>query len=85
MADDSGWKVLDHVCRLCYGRLLERDGVIRCAECDFEVTGPVQALCTCGAKLKNGRNAGLRCQVNPTPTLEQPARVVVVFVGEVAV
>jgi len=89
MPEPDLWEVTDHVCRLCFGRLLRRvaAGVttVRCAQCDTEVTGRVETLCACGAKLPNGRLAGLACRVNPAPTLEQSARVVVVFVGEVAV
>lgn len=81
------WEILDHVCRLCHGRLLRSQGddgktIVRCAECDTEVQGRVENLCACGAKLRNGRLAGLKCQVNPAPTIEQPARVVIVFAGE---
>jgi len=80
------WEVLDHVCRVCYGRLLRTkadDGtvLVRCAECETEVTGRVENLCACGAKLRNGKLAGLQCRVNAAPTTEQPARVVVVYVG----
>lgn len=80
------WELIDHVCKHCFGRLLQRhdeDGVtVRCAECETEVRGAVGGLCACGAKLPNGRLAGLKCKVNPSPTLEQPARVVVFYAGD---
>jgi hypothetical protein len=81
------WAILDHVCRFCYGRLLQRkndqgESIVRCADCDTEVTGRVEGLCACGAKLRSGQLAGLACKVNPNPTIAQPARVVVVFMGE---
>lgn len=81
------WEMLDHACRYCYGRLLRTttdDGsiVVRCSECETEVRERVENLCACGAKLRSGRLAGLKCQVNPSPTIAQPARIVVVFAGE---
>lgn len=80
------WEVLDHVCRLCFGRLLRRidtDGkpIIRCADCGTRVSGRVENLCMCGAKLSNGRLAGLSCQRNSKPSIEQPAEIVVVYTG----
>jgi hypothetical protein len=83
------WEITDHVCRLCFGRLLRRldsDGkpLIRCADCGTSVKGPVEALCACGAKLRNGRLAGLRCAPNSASTIEQPAQIVVVYAGQEA-
>lgn len=81
------WDLTDHVCRVCLGRVLRRKGpaggwVHRCADCGLEVTGRVEALCACGARLKTGKNAGLRCRKNPDgPTPESPSEVVVLFVG----
>ena len=82
------WEILDHVCRLGYGRLLggtnaQGQAVVRCAECATEVAGTKPAaLCACGAKLRNGRLAGLQCVPNPCPSIEQPAQIVVVYTGE---
>lgn len=62
------WEVSKHVCRVCFGRVLMREEneqiVARCADCALQVTGRVQDLCSCGAKLKTGRNAGFKCEVN---------------------
>lgn len=82
MADER-WGLLDHVCRLCYGRLLVRHDVqgqqvIRCAECETEVIGQMEDLCACGARTPNGRYLlGLRCTVNPAQSASSPMRVVV--------
>lgn len=89
MAETTQWTVIDHVCRFCYGRLLTRvneknETVVRCADCETEMIGRHESLCACGAKLRNGQIAGLKCQLNPSPTVEQPARVVVVFLGKAA-
>jgi hypothetical protein len=85
-ADEPQWVVLDHICRACFGRLLkstDRDGtiVIKCADCETEAYERVENLCCCGAKLRNGRRAGLKCQRNPAPGAEQPAQIVVGYVG----
>jgi hypothetical protein len=77
---ESGWTLIDHVCRTCFGRLLKRGEEVRCADCETTVHGSHTALCACGARLKSGRNAGLRCRRNAQPTAEQPAAVVVVYV-----
>jgi hypothetical protein len=81
------WEILDHICRVCFGRLLRRRAsdnktIVRCADCDAEAIGHVEALCVCGAKLVRGRLSGLRCRINPQPTPEQPSRVVAGYVGE---
>lgn len=82
--ESKSWELIDHMCRLCYGRLLRRnDGqgrqVIHCAECDAEVSGQVEHLCVCGARTPNGRYLlGLRCGVNPEQSAASPMRMVVV-------
>lgn len=78
------WAMTDHVCRSCFGRVLEAaeaapDGHrYRCSNCGLEATGRrPAALCTCGTKLKNGRgDAGVRCERNPEPTPEFPSEIV---------
>lgn len=79
----GSWELLDHVCRLCHGRLLLREDAegqarVRCADCDTEVIGSVRDLCVCGARTPNGRYLlGLRCVVNPAHSAASPQRVVV--------
>lgn len=73
------WRLLNHCCRHCTGRLLEsEDGaVIRCSECGKEVEGPDhKKLCRCGERV-GGKNAGLRCIQNPSVTPEIPFEIVV--------
>jgi len=89
MADGALWEFTNHVCRVCFGRVMRRQGpaggaVYRCSQCEAEAPDRVEAICTCGAAMPNGRLAGLACVLNPKPTLEQPSRVVVKFVGEPA-
>jgi hypothetical protein len=85
--NETRWELLDHACRLCHGRLLRTQAengawIVRCAECETEVTGSHEQLCACGAKLRNGRLAGLKCKVNPSITIDQPARIIIVYEGE---
>lgn len=81
------WRLTDHVCRVCFGRVLERKGddgstIVRCANCGVEAHGQPKAICCCGVKTKKGRLAGLRCMRNPEPTPEQPAELIVAFGSE---
>jgi hypothetical protein len=82
------WRLTDHVCRVCFGRVLERmqtnpDGVmriVRCANCGTEIyNAAVKELCCCGLKTSTGKDAGLRCRRNEAPTPEQPAELAVAF------
>lgn len=75
------WEITDHVCRVCFGRVLvgvgdNNKGLARCADCG--VTGAVvKAICTCGIPMNTGGNGGLRCMKNPRITIENPAEIVV--------
>ena len=78
------WRLTDHVCRVCFGRVLERweqrVHIVRCANCGTEQQAvPVSTLCCCGLKTRSGHDAGLRCQRNENPTPEQPAELAVIF------
>jgi hypothetical protein len=79
------WSITDHVCKVCFGRVLVRRdddgrGHSRCAECGTEVVGDYVALCCCGALLRTGKNAGLRCMRNQIKSPEAPEEIVVVQV-----
>lgn len=82
------WRLTDHVCRVCFGRVLERTQttaagtihIVRCANCGTELRQvPVKALCCCGLKTSAGKDAGLRCRRNEAPSPEQPAELAVAF------
>lgn len=82
----DNWRVTDHVCRICLGRILTRqtsDGGLesRCAECGALESGGHESLCVCGATLRDGRDAGLRCVPNPERRPEVPAEIIVAHVG----
>lgn len=79
------WDLTDHCCRVCFGRVLEREDKAapgaerwryRCAECGAAGVGWALSICFCGAKVGNG--PGLECVRNPAaPTQEVPHEVVV--------
>lgn len=67
------WTLTEHVCRSCFGRVLqsvrpERDGghAFRCASCGTESSGANEhVICCCGLTLEGGkRDMGVRCQRN---------------------
>lgn len=79
MAIDPVWRLEQHVCRVCFGRILSRPvvdvddrRVYRCADCGVEQEGAqARVLCACGVKL-NARNAAIRCEPNERRTPEFP-------------
>lgn len=87
MSKKLQFELLDHCCRVCGGRLLQRGAgesvQIRCAECGAiaEVAAgqrqPYTALCFCGQRLANGADAGLRCKRSDHRSPERPQELVV--------
>lgn len=83
----QGWVITDHICRICFSRVLMREAfdrrkTYRCAGCGAEATGANEAaVCCCGIKLKTGVDAGIRCQVSTERTPEFPAEVTAVQVS----
>jgi DNA-directed RNA polymerase subunit RPC12/RpoP len=76
----QGWTIVDHICRVCFSRVLMRqdDGrrIYRCAGCGVEAEGRTEAvICTCGIKLKTGVDAGIRCSAATNPTPEFPSQI----------
>ena len=77
----------DHVCKTCFSRvvvnvLFDRRRVYRCTGCGAEVVGESEAaLCACGIRLKDGRDAGIRCRRNEERTPENPFEIVAEQVG----
>lgn len=84
MSRAPGWEITDHVCRVCLGRVLARRGVYRCADCGAEGHGEPASVCACGATLKPGKNAGMRCVKNEQRSPEAPQEIAVKYVGRVA-
>jgi hypothetical protein len=70
--DIALYQLTQHVCRICFGRILSRVGaegapgkrIFRCADCGAEKDGHhASVVCVCGVKL-NARNAAIRCVPN---------------------
>jgi hypothetical protein len=86
--DKSEYQLTDHCCRICLGRILrqihyEHLPIHKCSNCGVEViSAHVHGLCCCGMKLRNGKNANMRCIVNTKKCPEQPSEIVVVQVEE---
>jgi hypothetical protein len=78
----AAWTLTDHVCRRCFGRVLERSDVggrriARCADCGAEAVGSHDALCACGADLGMAK-LRLRCERQAAPTPEHPSEIIAV-------
>lgn len=79
---EFSWKLTPHVCRACFGRILVRETfdhrkVYRCSNCGVEREGKdSRVICTCGLKLRNGVDAGVRCEVNNEKSPEWPSEIV---------
>jgi len=80
--DEPFYKITEHCCRVCFGRVLMRETfdhrrLYRCANCGVEREGRGEtAICCCGIKLKGGRDAGIRCEVNAERTPEFPSEII---------
>ena len=79
---DPKWNLTDHACRVCLGRILTRHDKngrqhVRCANCGLESSGNHKSLCACGQKTRAGKDAGMRCAINPRQTPENPEEIVV--------
>jgi len=80
--DDDAWRIEDHVCRVCFSRILSRamgDGSrqYRCANCSVAGEGRTPAvICSCGLKMRGGKDLGVRCVRNDKPTPEAPAEII---------
>ncbi|MBN3839234.1 hypothetical protein [Burkholderia sp. Ac-20349] len=74
------WRLVDHACRHCFGRLLTsgsgKTASVHCAQCGRHEDGPVESLCACGVHTAGGRQV-LECYRNPERTLEVPHEVLV--------
>lgn len=72
------WKITDHLCSQCLGRVLAGPNEYRCSNCG-QHNETLSAVCCCGATLKNGKNAGLRCTRNHHQTPDCPGEIVVTY------
>lgn len=76
------WRLVDHVCRECLGRLAERmdgkdKGTFECTNCGTTHAGDIKGMCGCGLTVsKTERDMGFRCVVNPKRGPAFPAVIV---------
>lgn len=92
MVDNRLYRVINHACRACGGRILKSDpdagGNVgyRCADCGIGASGHLSnkhgqaALCFCGARMPGSSGFILRCGVNQTQGLDMPEEVVAIGV-----
>ncbi len=86
-AGGGGWAITPHACRTCFGRILRRASVVRCADCGVTATAEPAALCGCGLRLAAEplrRRRLFRCAANPAPTAACRAEIVIAFGEEPA-
>jgi hypothetical protein len=78
-APEPRWRLVDHICRHCRGRLLTRNQgrriIVRCAKCGAEEEGGHEALCCCGIEVK-GHGRMFECIRNPERSPGFPAEIV---------
>lgn len=75
------WKLADHACRHCLGRVLQRSvrGVaveVRCAQCGERADGGPTALCCCGVDC-GALGYALECFKNPNVGKAVPHEIMV--------
>lgn len=74
------WMLTDHVCSKCIGRILFNGAIYCCSNCGVQGHDCVESICCCGARMKRGNDANLRCKRNESPTPDFPGEIVVVQV-----
>ena len=76
------YSITQHICRICLARVLHREtfegiSIYKCSNCGVEVESEnVHGLCCCGIRLRNKKDAGIRCVVNDKRCPEHPAEIV---------
>jgi hypothetical protein len=78
MAIDFQWRVVDHCCAYCAGRILADvadEQHVRCSSCSAESGDGIRSICFCSADLGD---APIRfgCIVNPNPSAANMAEIV---------
>jgi hypothetical protein len=77
----ASWRISDHACRHCLGRVLVRSvrGMpveSRCAQCGARADGGASSLCCCGADC-GALGYALECYKNPNVSKEVPHEIMV--------
>lgn len=71
------YALTDHCCKLCLGRILFDGTLHRCSNCGAESSTGHEGVCACGATMRSGKSARLRCTVNNKRDTSFPGEVVV--------
>lgn len=71
------YELTNHCCKTCLGRILFDGTRHRCSNCGAESSTGHEGICACGAKMRSGRSAGIRCAVNTKRDASFPGEVVV--------
>lgn len=80
---EPDWKISDHVCAVCMGRVLTRKldsgrHESRCSNCGLTGDGVPTSICWCSFRIPSGRQTQrFKCARNEKPTPEFPAEIVV--------
>lgn len=70
MSDSDLWAFTDHVCRRCFGRVMQQGDQFMCADCGVVSQAPVEAICGCGIRVGEGKLSAqrlFRCAPNTAP------------------
>lgn len=88
--ETTAWTIVDHACRHCGGRVLQRGDVYRCGTCGVESRSAPNGICGCGilpglrprptgAIAQKPAQGPYRCVRNPSPSVHNPAEIVIMF------
>lgn len=86
---EAGWTITDHVCRVCYGRVLTRTTEAgteaRCACCGLSHTVATdqravahRSICACSTQPRGAGKVRMQCVPNPCRTPEVPVEIAVI-------
>jgi hypothetical protein len=81
------WSFTQHACRACMGTILQSGSEFTCSMCRAMCKGVPHLICGCGAEIigpVGRRPAGLRCVENPSPTPQNPSRVLIAVIPPAA-
>lgn len=71
------YQLTNHCCKHCLGRILFDGTLYRCSNCAVESIEGHEGICACGATMKSGRSARLRCTTNKKRDATFPGEIVV--------
>ena len=81
---EATWTITPHVCRQCFGRILQSGATFRCSGCGAEAADSPTAICGCGVLvrpigLRAGRGGSFHCGPNPRRGPDSPAQIAILF------